>query len=101
MRLAFVQTLVGSFSFIESDIYKEGPSRHEWKQVQCDGSSYRALFMNYASCSDQVRSTDDPRVMGTWNVRCRTIAIVQGLGYYRTQDLHGVYMRWVRESAVE
>ena len=53
------------------------------------------------SCADQVRSTDDPRVMGTWNVRCRTIAIVQGLGYYRTQDLHGVYMRWVRESAVE
>ena len=48
-----------------------------------------------------MRSTDDPRVMGTWNVRCRTIAIVQGLGYYRTQDLHGVYMRWVRESAIE
>ena len=71
------QTLVGGCSFIQSDIYAEGPSRAEWADV---------------------RSKDDPRVMGRWNVRCRVVAIIQSLGFWKTQGLHALTMEWAREQ---
>ena len=43
------------------------------------------------SCADQVRSTDDPRVMGIWNVRCRLIGLLDGIGFWARRDLHGEY----------
>ena len=36
--------------------------------------------------------------MGRWNVRCRVISLVDGLGFWALRDLHGEYMRWVGES---
>ena len=45
-----------------------------------------------------IASRDDPRVMGRWNVRCRVISLVDGLGFWALRDLHGEYMRWVGES---
>mmetsp|Transcript_12506 Transcript_12506/g.36121 ORF Transcript_12506/g.36121 Transcript_12506/m.36121 type:complete len:185 (-) Transcript_12506:109-663(-) len=72
-NLMFVHTLVGSLTFIQTDIYLEGPPREEWQNV---------------------RSKDDPCVMGRWNVRCRTIAILQLLGLWHMSDLHSVYMQF-------
>ena len=74
-KLLFVSTLVNSLSFIESDIYKEGPPEHEWALIE---------------------SKEDPRVMGRWNVRCRVIAIIQALAFWKTEDLHATFMAWVR-----
>lgn len=74
--LLFVYTMVGSLTFIATDIYHEGPSRADWATVQ---------------------SRDDPRVMGRWNVRCRTIAILQQLAFWDAVDLHALYVRFGRD----
>jgi hypothetical protein len=42
-------------------------------------------------------STDDPRVMGQWNVRCRTIAIIQQLGLWKRMGLGKVMLAWAAE----
>jgi len=75
-QLLSVHSLVGSLSFIKSDVYAEGPHRSEWASVM---------------------STDDPRVMGQWNVRCRTIAIIQQLGLWKRMGLGKVMLAWAAE----
>ena len=72
--------LVNALQFIESDIYREGVAREEWATIE---------------------SVQDPRVMGRWNVRCRTIAIIQALGYYREANLHPIFMAWVKRNRLE
>ena len=62
------------------DILREGPPRAEWPSIL---------------------SRDDPRIMGVWNVRCRTIAIIQALGYYREANLHPIFMAWVKRNRLE
>jgi len=79
-KLLYVSTLVNGLSFIESDILKEGPPQHEWRQVM---------------------SKEDPRVMGRWNVRCRLIAIMQSLAFWRAEDLHKTFMAWVKSGCGE
>jgi len=79
-QLLFVHTLVGSLTFIASDIYSEGPPRAEWASV---------------------RSKDNPRVMGRWNVRCRTVAILQQLAFWDIVDLHAVYVRFAEDCDAE
>ena len=69
--------MVNALSFIESDIYVEGPPRDEWKSVM---------------------SKEDPRVMGRWNVRCRVIAILQSLAFWKKAKLHEIFMSWVRSG---
>jgi len=75
-QLLSVQALVGSFSFITSDIYTEGPQRSEWPSVM---------------------NTDDPRVMGRWNVRCRTIAIIHQLTIWKLMNLGKIMLAWSKE----
>lgn len=79
-QLLSVQGLVGSFSFIKSDIYSEGPHRREWRSI---------------------KSTDDQRVMGRWNVRCRTIAIIQQLRFWENQNLARMMLAWAQEKGIE
>ena len=76
-KLLYVSTLVNGLSFIESDIYKEGPPEGEWKTIM---------------------SKEDSRVMGRWNVRCRVIAILQCLAFWKMQNLHKVFMEWVKSG---
>ena len=76
-RLVYAHNLVGGLTFIQSDIYSEGPPRAEWAEV---------------------RSKDDKRVMGRWNVRCRVVAIIQSLGFWKAQELHALTMEWAREQ---
>ena len=76
-QLLYVSTLVNSLTFIASDIYTEGPPRSEWRDIS---------------------SKEDPRVMGRWNVRCRTIAIIQSLAFWQQQKLHATFMGWVRSG---
>ena len=76
-RLLFVTSLVAQIQFIQTDILREGVPRAEWPSIA---------------------SRDDPRVMGRWNVRCRVISLIDGVGFWRLRDLHGEYMRWVQDS---
>ena len=63
-------------SFIGSEVYPQGPSKEEWPSV---------------------RDRWDPRIMGTWQVRCRVIAMIQLLGYWRAGDIHRHFMDWVAQ----
>lgn len=65
-KLLYVMSMIQSFSFIDTDVYREGPPRPEWASIE---------------------SKDDERVMGNWNVRCRVIAIIQGLAFWKKQVL--------------
>jgi len=79
-QLMFVFNLASGLTFIESDIYEEGPKTAvEWHSI---------------------KSKDDPLIMGRWNVRCRTIAILQSLGYWKMNDLHGIYVRWANDCGI-
>ena len=73
-RLSFVASFVGNLQFIEKDIYSEGPSLEEWKSIH---------------------SRWDAKIMGQWNTRCRTIAIIQLLGFYEAANLYTTFMNWV------
>ena len=44
-----------------------------------------------------MRDRWDPRIMGTWQVRCRVIAMIQLLGYWRAGDIHRHFMDWVAQ----
>ena len=33
-------------------------------------------------------------------VRCRTIAILQSLSYWKMNDLHSLYLEWARDSGI-
>ena len=46
---------------------------------------------------NSVQDRWDPLVMGKWNVRCRTIAILQLLGFYKAAPLHATFMAWVKK----
>ena len=37
-------------------------------------------------------------VMGKWNVRCRTLAIVQSLKIYKAAPMYNTFMAWVRAN---
>ena len=78
-HLLSVQALVGSFSFIVSDIFKEGPSQDEWATVM---------------------TTNDTRVMGRWNVRCRVIAIIQQLLFWEKNDLTKIMLSWAEKECI-
>lgn len=68
---------MGNLQYIRSEILKDMPSKAQWNTV-----------------SDRW----DPAVMGKWNVRCRTIAIIQLLGFYHSTPLYKTFMA-VRRSA--
>ena len=76
LRLSFVTSFIGNLQYIESEILKDMPSQAEWNSVT---------------------SRWDPLVMGKWNVRCRTIGIIQLLGYYVKAPLYESFMEWVAE----
>jgi len=76
MRLTMVTSFLGNLQYIESEILKDMPSKAEWNSV---------------------KSHWDPLVMGKWNVRCRTVAIMQMLAYYLKAPLHDTFMEWVAE----
>ena len=59
------------------DILREGPPRAEWPSIL---------------------SRDDPRIMGVWNVRCRTIAILDAVAFWAASELHAHFMGWAREQ---
>ncbi|KAL1523109.1 hypothetical protein AB1Y20_018066 [Prymnesium parvum] len=74
-KLLYTSNMLSHFSYIASDVYREGPPKEEWKTIL---------------------SKEDPRVMGRWNVRCRVIAVIQSLAFWKMQNLHEVFMKWVR-----
>ena len=76
-KLLDLQSIISSFSFIKTDVEKEGPSHAEWKTVM---------------------SKEDPRVMGRWNVRCRVIQIIQGLAFWKKASLHDTFLSWVNSG---
>ena len=78
-RLLFLVGLVGQIQFIESDIKNEGVPFAEWPSIV---------------------SRDDPRIMGRWNVRCRTIALIDAVGFYQRSHLHNNFMAWVSEQGL-
>ena len=80
-RLLYVISFVGQIQYIEMDILREGVPRAEWPTIT---------------------SRDDPRVMGVWNVRCRTIAILDAAGFWarRGRELHTNFMGWAREEGL-
>jgi len=74
-RLTFVSSFLQNFQYIQTEILKDMPSKAEWNSI-----------------SDRW----DPAVMGKWNVRCRTIAIMQLLGFYKQAPLFDTFMAWVK-----
>jgi hypothetical protein len=76
-RLTFVTGFIGNLQYIESEILKDMPSKAEWNSVE---------------------DRWDPRVMGKWNVRCRTIGILQLLSFYQAAPLYETFMEWVRAN---
>ena len=76
-RLLYVVSFVGQLQYIEMDIMREGVPRAEWPSI---------------------RSRDDPRIMNVWNVRCRTIAILDAVSFWAASDLHAHFMAWAREQ---
>jgi len=36
--------------------------------------------------------------MGVWNVRCRTIAILDAVSFWAASELHAHFMGWAREQ---
>ena len=76
-RLSFVSGFVNALQYIESEVLKDMPSKQEWNAV---------------------KSGWDPAVMGKWNVRCRTLAIVQSLKIYKAAPMYNTFMAWVRAN---
>ena len=60
-------------------VIDEGPSEEEWATIE---------------------SRWDPRIMGVWNVRCRTVALVQILAFYEKADLYTTFMEWADKEGV-
>mmetsp|Transcript_12195 Transcript_12195/g.38856 ORF Transcript_12195/g.38856 Transcript_12195/m.38856 type:complete len:111 (-) Transcript_12195:106-438(-) len=76
-RLAFCAGFAGNLQYIEAEVLKEMPSKEEWRSV---------------------RDRWDPRVMGRWNVRCRTVAILQLIRAHEALGMHSFFMEWVRQN---
>ena len=76
-QLTTVNGLMGSTSFIESEIYAYGPSIDEWKEIE---------------------SVWDPRIMNVWSVRCRVIALVQTLRYWHEGGIYDIVKQWIQSQ---
>eukprot|EP00966_Prymnesium_polylepis_P191975 4448829-Prymnesium_polylepis.2 len=76
-RLSFISTFVGNLQYIDKEVLVDMPSKAEWNSV-----------------------TDrwDPRVMGKWNVRCRTIGIMLLLKTYQALPMYSTFMDWVKAN---
>ena len=74
-RLSFISTLPGNLQYIQTEVLKDMPSKAEWNTIE---------------------SHWDPAVMGKWNVRCRTVGIMQLLRFYQAAPLYETFMAWVK-----
>ena len=76
-RLSFVAGFTGGLQYIDAEILKDMPSQAEWNGVS---------------------SHWDPLVMGKWNVRCRTVAILQNFRVYQQLPMYETFMAWVQKN---
>ena len=100
-RLAFCTGFAGNLQYIEAEVLKEMPSKEEWRSVRdrCAGQR-RAMGGSVNGVSSWRRPLNrwDPRVMGRWNVRCRTVAFLQLIRAHEALGMHSFFMEWVRQN---
>ena len=77
-RLSYAGMVLGALQYIEQDIYPE-----------CSRADFETISTRW-----------DPKLMGRWNARCRTIAILCMLGFWEKHDLHGAVMGWAKKMGL-